>query len=206
MRTTILAASLICFFYLQSVFGQIDPEKRQLVQAGFNQPLIGKGPLSAYAFYYRNDPEFYRTNVTLRLAIAPVFVDSELGIAHALGENTDLGIGFAGGGFADSYSEVRDGALKNRESFTGHSGELSLSLYQLFNPGKQIPLYGILRVAGHRSIYETDSKTDDNFEIPQDRSTMNVRAGFRFGGKEPVMTPALGLELSAWNEGQFRTD
>jgi hypothetical protein len=31
-------------------------------------------------------PQFYRPNLTLRMAIAPVYLDSELGISHVLGE------------------------------------------------------------------------------------------------------------------------
>ncbi len=89
--------------------GQIDPFKRELIEVGYNAALEGHAPLSAYAFYYRNQPDFLRTNLTLRLAVAPTYLDSELGIRHALGENTDLGIGVAGGGFADSYLEIRPG-------------------------------------------------------------------------------------------------
>ena len=100
----------------------------------------GHAPLAGYAFFYHNQPGFLRTNLTLRLAIAPTYLDSELGISHLLGENTDLGIGLAGGGFADSYREIRKGTFLPKESFTGHSGEFSLSAYHLFNPGQTIPL------------------------------------------------------------------
>jgi len=79
--------------------------------------------LSGYAFYYRNQPNFLRTNLTLRLAAAPVYLDSELGLTGALGPHTDLGIGLAGGGFADSYFEVRQGEFLRGESFLGHGGE-----------------------------------------------------------------------------------
>ena len=30
---------------------QVDPTKRELIQLGYNLPLEGSGPLSAYAFY-----------------------------------------------------------------------------------------------------------------------------------------------------------
>src|SRR5687768_18586975 len=90
-----------------SSHGQIDPAKRELIQLGYNQPLQGRGPIAAYAFYYLNLPHFYRTNLTLRLAVAPLYMDSELGIAKAVGPRTDLGIGLAGGGFADGYNELR---------------------------------------------------------------------------------------------------
>src|SRR6266568_4133237 len=101
---------------------QIDPSKRELIQLGYNLPLEGSGPLNAYAFYYLNVPHFVRTNFTVRLAVAPVYLDSELGISGVLGENTDLGLGLAGGGFADSYSEVRGGRYIRAESFTGNGG------------------------------------------------------------------------------------
>jgi len=118
---------------------QIDPVKRQLVQLGYNAALQGHPPLSIYAFYYGNAAQLLNTNLTLRLAIAPTYLDSELGISHALGENTDLGIGIAGGGFADNYPEIRMGTFHPEESFTGYGGELSASVYHLFNPGHQIP-------------------------------------------------------------------
>ena len=40
-----------------------------------------------------------KTNLTWRLALAPVYIDSELGFVHGLGPNTDYAIGLAGGGF-----------------------------------------------------------------------------------------------------------
>ena len=205
MRNNFLWGGLCLFAFLSPAVGQIDPEKRQLIQLGFNQPIEGKGPISGYAFYYRNDPDFFRTNITLRLAIAPIYVDSEIGLAHALGERTDLAFGIAGGGFADSYSEVRQGKLKEEESFTGHGGEISSSIYHLFNPNNLIPLSGILRLSAHHTVYSEDSETSDVFELPQDRTSLNVRAGFRWGGREPVLRPDLGMEISAWYEGQFRT-
>lgn len=206
MRKSVMIPAILFFCLASPVFAQIDPEKRRLFQLGFNQPIEGRGPISGYAFYYRNEPGFYRTNMTLRLAIAPVYLDSELAFAHALGDRTDFAIGAAGGGFADSYSEVRHGRLIDEESFTGHGGEISASVYHLFNPGALIPLSGILRSSAHYSTYTEDSNTDDNFRLPRDRASLNLRAGFRWGGKEPVMRPDLGMEISAWYEGQFRTE
>ncbi|MEO7297407.1 MAG: hypothetical protein ABI042_02380 [Verrucomicrobiota bacterium] len=191
---------------IANVFGQIDPEKRQLFQLGYNQPIEGRGPISGYAFYYHNEPNFFRTNITLRLAIAPVYVDSEIGFSHLLGPQTDFAVGFSGGGFADSYSEVRRGSLKKEESFTGHGGEISSSVYHLFNPDQLIPLSGVFRVGVHQSFYAPDSGTSGDFDLPADRTSFNVRAGFRWGGKEPVMSPDLGMEISAWYEGQFRAN
>jgi hypothetical protein len=185
---------------------QIDPVKRDLLQVGYNGAFEGHSPLAVYAFYYHNQPGFIQTNLTLRLVVAPTYLDSELGISHALGENTDLGIGISGGGFGDSYEEVRRGTFTQRESFTGHGGETSVSVYHLFNPGAMIPLNGVLRGTARYSTYERDSKTAPDFELPLDRGTFSVRTGLRWGGREPTLFPSLAMELSVWYEGQYRTD
>jgi hypothetical protein len=184
---------------------QIDPSKRELIQLGYNQPLQGSGPLAAYAFYYLNVPQFVRSNLTLRLAVAPVYLDSELGISRALGQNTDLGFGISGGGFADTFAEVRRGKYIRAESFTGHGGGGSASLYHLFNPGARIPLNGVFRLESHSIVYQRDSKTAPDFVLPEDRTTFNLRTGFRWGGREPLMLSDFAMELSAWYETQVRT-
>ena len=183
---------------------QIDPVPRELIQLGYNQALQGHAPISGYAFYYRNSPTFLCSNLTLRLAVAPVYLDSELGISGALGPNTDLGIGLAGGGFADSYSEIREGEFIQRESFLGHGGEVSTSVYHRFNPGARIPLYLVLRGSTHYSVYGEDNKTDDNFELPPNQTTFRLRTGLRWGGQEPVMLAQLAMELSCWYEAELR--
>lgn len=185
---------------------QIDPVRRELVQLGYNQPFEGHAPFSGYAFYYRNQPAFVLSNLTLRLALAPVYLDSELGVRDALGPHTDLGLGLAGGGFADSYNEVRSGRFLPDESFFGHGGEASLSVYHLFNDGARIPLNGVFRVAAHYAAYEADSDTAATFRVPDDGTTFHCRAGFRWGGMEPVLLPARALELSVWYEFQARFD
>ncbi len=185
---------------------QIDPTRRELIQLGYTLPIESSGPLAGYAFYYLNKPfTNNHTNLTLRLAVAPVYVDSELGISQALNRKTDLGIGLAGGGFGDSYSEVRQGDYIRADSFYGHSGEISSSLYHLFNPGRTIPLYAVLRGAAHYSAFTDESKTADNFVLPEDQFSFRVRSGLRWGGREPVMMPELAMEISAWYEGDFRT-
>jgi hypothetical protein len=75
------------------------PVKRDLIQLGYNQASKATHRFAGYAFYYHNQPDFLRTNLTLRLALAPVYLDSELGFVHGLGPNTDFGLGLAGGGF-----------------------------------------------------------------------------------------------------------
>jgi hypothetical protein len=187
------------------VSGQIDPFERDLIQFGYNQPVEGREPIAAYAFYYHNDPNFYRTNLTLRLAVAPTYVDSELGFVHLLGPRTDLGIGLAGGGFADSYNEIRGGKWIQGESFDGDGAELSASLYHLFNPGQLIPLNLVVRGTAHYVVYARD-ETAANFQLPDDGTDFSIRTGLRYGGIEPTLYPDLAMELAAWYEGQFRTD
>jgi len=183
---------------------QLDPVKRELIQVGYNQPIVGQAPLAGYAFYYYNQPGFLNTNLTLRLAIAPVYLDSELGIRNVLGTNTDVGIGLAGGAYADSYFEVQQGKYLASQSFDGYGGILSGSVYHLFNPGQLIPLNGVLRGEAHYASYARTGDTDPNFTIPQDLTTFNVRTGLRLGGMEPLMNPDVAMELSIWYEGQFR--
>ena len=183
---------------------QIDPVERQLLHLGYNASFEGHAPLAGYAFYYLNKPEFYRTNLTLRMAIAPVYFDSELGISHALGPDTDVGIGLTGGGFADSYTEVRRGKFIPRESFDGHGGGMSVSLYHRFNPSQRLPLHGIARAGAHYSAYADTDDTSSRFELPDDRASANARIGFRLGGKEPVLFPSVAAELSIWAESLNR--
>jgi hypothetical protein len=55
-------------------------------------------------------------------------------------------------------------------------------------------------------LYERDSDTAQNFELPDDQAAFHLRAGLRYGGVEPLMAPPLAMELSCWYEGQFRSD
>src|ERR1017187_2274153 len=150
-------------------FAQIDPVKRDLIQFGYNQAFEGHQPLAAYAYYYHNQPDFLRTNLTLRLAVAPVYLDSELGFLQGLGPNTDFGLGLAGGGFADSYNEIHGGTYYSSQSFEGSGGEISASVYHLFNPADQIPLNLILRGTAHYSTYDRDDSTSPTFQLPEDQ-------------------------------------
>lgn len=184
---------------------QVDPYPRELIQLGYNASFEGHAPIAGYAFYYRNQPNFLHTNVTLRLAIAPTYLDSEIGFSHLLGQNTDLGVGIAGGGFADSYSEIRQGTYRPKESFDGYGGDTSVSIYHCFNPNQQIPLNGVLRGSLHYATYSESSDTAKDFQVPSDETTFSVRTGLRWGGKEPTLFPSLAMELSVWYEGQFRS-
>jgi hypothetical protein len=185
---------------------QIDPVKRDLVQLGYNQALEGHAPFAGYAFYYHNQPGFLRTNLTLRLAVAPVYVDSELGFVGGLGPNTDFAIGLAGGGFADDYSEIHGGTYYPSQSFEGSGGEVSASIYHLFNPADEIPLNLVVRGTAHYSTYDREDGTAATFQLPSDHGEFSARTGLRWGGIEPTLFPALAMELSVWYEGDFRTD
>jgi hypothetical protein len=180
--------------------------ERDLIQFGYNAAFEGHQPLAAYAFFYHNQPDFLRTNLTLRLAVAPVYLDSELGFTGALGPNTDLGIGLAGGGFSDSYNEIRGGEFLPGESFDGNGGEISGSIYHLFNPGDEIPLNLVLRGTAHYSLFNRNDDTAANFQLPEDHGDFSVRTGLRWGGVEPTLFPPLAMELSVWYEGHLRSD
>ena len=187
------------------VFAQIDPVRRDLIQIGYNQPVQGHAPFAGYAFYYHNQPDFLRTNLTLRLSVAPVYMDSELGFVNGLGPNTDFAIGMAGGGFADSYDEIRGGTYYPGESFDGHGAELSASIYHLFNPASKVPLNLVVRGVAHYSVYAANDNTASGFQVPNDHGTFSVRTGLRWGGVEPTLFPPLAMEVSAWYEGEYRT-
>lgn len=59
---------------------QIDPEHRNLLELGHDEPLADRGLQGVYAYYcYYDRPDFFSTNMDLRLAIVPVYVDGELG-------------------------------------------------------------------------------------------------------------------------------
>jgi hypothetical protein len=188
-----------------NVSGQIDPDRREYLEAGFNQALQGADPFSGYGYYYINEPNFFGTNITFRMALAPVYADTETGFVGLLGPNTDLGLGMAGGGFADNYYEFRQGKYYQDESFYGHVIQPSVSIYHLFNPGDRIPLNGVLRITDHYSVYARDDETTSKFVLPPDHSTMAFRAGLRWGGRPPELHPNMAMELSAWYENDYRT-
>src|SRR4029453_10327147 len=86
---SILSVVLVGILVPLTCQAQIDPYRRQLLQFGYNQPVTGHWPLSGYLFYLHNQPDFIRPDLTLRLAVAPTYVDSEFGFQHAIGPQTD---------------------------------------------------------------------------------------------------------------------
>jgi hypothetical protein len=185
---------------------QIDPAPRQLLQLGVNSSMHDQGPMGAYAFYYWNMPNVPTTNQVLRFAIAPVYIDSDLGFKGLLGEHTDLAVGAFGGLYANSYQEVDAGDWKKDQSFDAANIGTRVSIYHLMNPGGQIPLTLVARESVNYVSYTDSSDTADNFELPQNQPILTTRAGFRWGGKEPVLTPKLAMEVSGWYEMDNRMD
>lgn len=184
---------------------QVDPYPRSLIQLGYDQSVSGRGPQSLYAYYYYNDPEFVRTNLALRLAVAPVYLDGELGLRQIL-PRTDLGLGINGGAYGENYYEVRQGHYYRHESFDGHGGGGAVRLYHLFNPTHLIPLHLVAHAGVHYSTYTSTGDTDGAFALPEDRLTTYTRAGLRFAGKEPMLYSDLAMEVSVWFERQWRQD
>lgn len=205
-QTCRIAASALvaCVGSVAIALAQIDSTEQELLEFGYDHPLSGAGPTAGYAFFYLNRPDFLRKGSTLRLALAPVYVDGEYAFGQALGSRTDLALGLAGGGFAQSYAEVRQGRYIREESFHGHGGTASASVYHLFSHGWRIPLTGVLRESVQYSVYGRTSRTATGFVLPPDHATYITRAGLRFGGERPTMPPSDALEVSSWYEGRFR--
>ncbi|MCC6233569.1 MAG: hypothetical protein IT580_13045 [Verrucomicrobiales bacterium] len=185
---------------------QVDPYHRSMLQMGYDQPINGRGPRGVYAYYYYNKPDLIGTNVALRVALAPAYVDGELGLRELISPHTDLGLGFYGGAYGDNYYEVRNGRYLEGESFDGHGGGAAISLYQLVNPAMRIPLHLIARAGFRYTAYAEGEETDEGFEVPESRPMPFARVGLRWAGKEPVLYPDLGLEVSAWVERQWRLE
>jgi hypothetical protein len=175
---------------------QIDPEHRSLLELGYDQPVTGLGPQGIYAYYYYNQPNFFNTNTALRMAFAPAYVDGELGFKQLLSPTTDVGFGFNGGAFGANYYEVRQGQYYQSESFYGNGGGANVSVYQLLNPGMLIPVNVVARAGFLDSAYLGTSDTADNFTLPGNQVMAFTRTGIRVAGKEPLLYPDLGMELS----------
>jgi len=200
-------SSLAVFSVLCSLiaFGQVDPIERNLLEIGYEQPFKGQDPQPVYAYYYYNSPEFFNTNTALRMAIAPAYLDSEVGFKQLISRYTDVGLGVYGGAWGDNYYEVRQGDYIKAESFNGSGGGGSVAIYQLLDPGLKIPINLVGRAGARYTWFNGTSETADTFKVPEDRLTGFTRGGVRIAGKEPVLMPDLGLELSAWYEREWRS-
>ena len=67
-----------------------------------------------------------------------------------------------------------------------------------------IPLNLVVRGGFHSATYAEADQTAENFVLPRDQINAFTRVGLRFAGKEPILYPDLGLELSVWYERQWR--
>ncbi len=88
---------------------QMDPEPRNLLEIGCDMPLAGRGLQGVYPCSYSNRPDLFSTNMDLRLAIAPDYLDGKLGsIPHPATNNS---------GFLDNTNfsiNPPSGSLRNR--------------------------------------------------------------------------------------------
>jgi hypothetical protein len=197
-----LAAALL--LTAAPVLAQIDDQKRYLLEGGYEDGLGNPGPNSAYAFLYMNRPDIAGKGTALRMAVAPVYLDAELGVPGLLGGRTDAGFGFSGGGYAFSRKEVVRGDQRFGESFIGHGFGPSLALYpKLFNVGP-VPVSGVARISAMYRDYQAESGTDPNFVLPPDQWTAFARAGLRAGGQEPGLGRRPAIEVSFWAENRYR--
>jgi hypothetical protein len=88
-RAQLLLAAGLWLLTGSHCLAQIDPEPRNLLELGCDEPLAGRGLQGVYACYYSNRPDFFSTNMDVRLAIAPVYVDGKLGsIPHPATNNS----------------------------------------------------------------------------------------------------------------------
>ncbi len=185
------------------VKAQIDDAKRLLLEGGYEDGVGNPGPGSPYAFLYLNRPDIVGKGSALRLALAPVYADAELGLRNVL-PRTGLGFGLSGGGYAFGHAEVRRGDEKSGEDFIGHGGGPSVSLYPRLGDIGPAPLNGVFRVSAAYTAYQRTGRTDPRYEPPPNEWSGAVRAGLRLGGAEPGMDRGRAAEASVWAETRLR--
>jgi hypothetical protein len=203
MRRHGLAALTAMLCLAAPARAQIDDTKRLLFESAYEDALA-PSPTGAYAYLYMNRPGVAGPGSAFRLALAPVFIDAELGLPGIFGSRTDVGFGFSGGGYAFSRQEAVRGDLRRGESFIGHGGGPSLSFYPKIGSIGPVPLGGVFRFSAVYTDYQATAQTDSNFEIPPDEWTGSARAGLRLGGQEPGLARTPAMELSTWYEARLR--
>jgi hypothetical protein len=199
-----LAAALLLALAAVPARAQIDPTRRVLLLGGYEQGLFAPGPVAPYAYAYMNVPEVAGSSTALRLVAAPVYVDTEMGFLNFIGKYADAGIGFSGGGYAFGQTEVRRGDEKRGESFTGHGGGPSLSLYPKFGNIGPVPINGVARAAASWADYRRSYATAPEFVLPPNEWTGILRFGIRAGGQPPGLDRAPSGEVSLWYEARDR--
>jgi len=200
-KALILAASLL---FAGTAGAQIDDSRRLLLEAGYEDGLGNPGPSAPYAFLHLNRPRIAGPGSALRLVIAPVYADAELGLPGLFGTKTDLGLGLSGGGYAFGHAQVDRGDERPGESFIGHGGGPSVSLYPRIAKIGPVPVSGVFRMALSYTDFQRTSRTDARFQLPPDQWTGSARAGIRAGGVEPGVDKGRALEVSLWTEKRVR--
>jgi hypothetical protein len=198
-------AAAICLLLLAATArAQIDPSRRLQLEAGYEQGGAQPGPKSPYAFLYLNDPGVFHSSETLRMAIAPVYIDSELGIPDGFGPFADAGIGFSGGGYAFGQTEVFRGDERRGESFVGHGGGPSFSAYSRVVKIGPVPVHGVFKAAASYADYRRNGSTAPQFVLPPNEWTASFRGGLRMGGQPPGLDKSPAGEASVWWESRAR--
>lgn len=187
-------------------FAQIDPVPRNLLEMGYDQPLMGHGPAAEYLYYYYNRPDYFGPDAALRMAIAPTYLDSEIGFKHLLSPSTDVGVGLYGGAFGQNFYDVVQGEYVESQSFYGSGGGGRLGIYQRLNPGQRVPLNLIVRGDLGYATYFDMPQTAPDFKLPKDQVRGNTLVGLQLAGPQPLLQPALDLDLSVWFERQWNFD
>ena len=198
------AAAALLALVASPARAQIDDALRFQLETGYEQGFLQPGPKSPYVYLYVNRPNIHNSSATLRMALAPVYLDTELGIRKAFGDFADAGIGFSGGGWAFGQTEVFRGDEKRGEEFVGHGGGPSVSLYPHFGNLGPAPLNGVLRVSGTYADYRRSRSTAPQFALPDNEWTAAFRAGLRYGGQPPGLDRAPAGEASVWVERRQR--
>ncbi len=183
---------------------QIDPEPRANLELGVEGPLRGRGPTTGYAFFLWNRPHFIEEDWYWRVVFAPTYLISDLVRDRWPGPGHALGVGAGGGLFPYNFDEFRDGSLKERESFWGHGGELTLAYYRRLRIADLLPVEGQLRLRPQYQFYQRTGDTDPRFRLPADTAIYSGRVGIRVGGEPPELLPDLALEASIWYEASYR--
>lgn len=200
MRRSVLAALFLFAVSAAPAKAQIDDQKRLLLEGGYEDGVGSPGPGAPYGFLFLNRPGAAGPGSAWRLALAPVYLDTELGLPGIFGSRTDLGLGFSGGGYAFGHSELARGDEKGGESFIGHGGGPSVSLYPRIGDIGPVPLSGVLRLSAIYTDFQRTARSDPAFEPPPDEWTGVLRGGLRLGGIEPGMDRGRALEFSVWEE------
>jgi hypothetical protein len=185
---------------------QRDPEPRAYVEVGTEAPLKGNAPITGYAFFLWNRPNFPEPDQYLRVVVAPTYLLAQLLQDHWPYGRHAVSIGLNGGGLRFGHEESRNGSYKEAESFWGHGAELPLSYYAGTKLFDKLPLEGQIRVTPAYVVYQQSPRTADRFELPPDTGLFTGRVGLRLGGVPPELLPEVALEASAWYEATYRTE